>query len=402
MDVLIGQLATGLSLGSILLLAALGLALTFGQMGVINMAHGEFIMAGCYTAFVVQKFIANAGVSLLVSLALGFLVGGLLGALLEVTLIRRMYHRPLDTLLVTFGVGLILQQVARDVFGAPAVNVTAPAWLSGGVEILGAVVPRTRIFILVLAIVCVTVLAAALKYSPMGRRIRAVVQNRDLAETSGISSRRTDITTFFIGSGLASPRYLRTEPGTPCDDGNTGTVNDVINADCDCEGDLTTGVSATAADGDELRIWPNPATDEVWVDIGGASAAPATVIVRDLQGRTITMLGPIAANGSGQYVVQLGAMAQGTYILDLQVGPGLEIVGIARAGELIGHDAPEAVLGDEHGAGGEAGVARLDLADAKLVEPLHDLDLVIHRIGNTLCLRAIAQRQHQPVTVVGG
>ena len=125
MDVLIGQLATGLSLGSILLLAALGLALTFGQMGVINMAHGEFIMAGCYTAFVVQKFVSNAGASLLISLVVGFVVGGLLGVLLEVTLIQRMYDRPLDTLLVTFGVGLILQQVARNLFGAPAVNVIA-------------------------------------------------------------------------------------------------------------------------------------------------------------------------------------------------------------------------------------------------------------------------------------
>lgn len=204
MDVLIGQLTTGLSLGSILLLAALGLALTFGQMGVINMAHGEFIMAGSYTAYVVQQVITNAGVSLMVSLVIGFLVGGLMGVVLEVALIQRMYDRPLDTLLVTFGVGLILQQVARDIFGAPAVNVVAPDWLAGGVEILGAVVPKTRIFILVLALVAVAVLAAALKYSVMGRRIRAVVQNRDLAETSGISSRRTDITTFFIGSGLAA------------------------------------------------------------------------------------------------------------------------------------------------------------------------------------------------------
>ena len=168
------------------------------------MAHGEFIMAGCYTAYVVQQLITNAGASLVISLLVGFLVGGAMGALLEVTLIRRMYHRPLDTLLVTFGVGLILQQVARDIFGAPAVNVVAPEWLSGGVEILGAVVPKTRIFILVLAVICVTVLALVLKTSPMGRRIRAVVQNRDLAETSGISSRRTDITTFFIGSGLAA------------------------------------------------------------------------------------------------------------------------------------------------------------------------------------------------------
>jgi urea transport system permease protein len=146
---------------------------------------------------------SNAGVSLLLSLAIGFFVGGLMGVVLEVTLIQRMYDRPLDTLLVTFGVGLILQQVARDVFGAPAVNVIAPSWLSGGVEIFGAVVPKTRIFILILAAVCVAALATALKTSPMGRRIRAVVQNRDLAETSGISSRKTDITTFFIGSGLA-------------------------------------------------------------------------------------------------------------------------------------------------------------------------------------------------------
>ncbi|MGW0176686.1 urea ABC transporter permease subunit UrtB [Rhodococcus sp. NPDC003322] len=203
MDVVIGQLFTGLSIGSILLLAALGLSLTFGQMGVINMAHGEFIMAGSYTAYVVQQVISSATGSLFVSPVVGFVVGGAMGVLLETTLVKRMYHRPLDTLLVTFGVGLILQQLARDIFGAPAVNVVAPSWLSGGVEILGAVVPKTRIFILVLAVVAVAVLATALKRSPMGRRIRAVVQNRDLAETSGISSRRTDVTTFFIGSGLA-------------------------------------------------------------------------------------------------------------------------------------------------------------------------------------------------------
>ncbi|QBJ95785.1 urea ABC transporter permease subunit UrtB [Rhodococcus sp. ABRD24] len=203
MDVMIGQLFTGLSIGSILLLAALGLSLTFGQMGVINMAHGEFIMAGSYTAYVVQQVVSSAGASLLLSLLVGFVVGGLMGVLLEATLIRRMYHRPLDTLLVTFGVGLVLQQLARDIFGAPAVNVVAPSWLSGGVEILGAVVPKTRIFILMLALVAVAVLSFALAKTSMGRRIRAVVQNRDLAETSGISSRRTDVTTFFIGSGLA-------------------------------------------------------------------------------------------------------------------------------------------------------------------------------------------------------
>ncbi|MEU4430303.1 urea ABC transporter permease subunit UrtB [Nocardia rhamnosiphila] len=204
MEALVGQLFTGLSLGSILLLAALGLSLTFGQMGVINMAHGAFIMAGSYTAYTVQEYlVADAEVSLIVSLLIGFGVGGLMGVALEVTLIKRMYDRPLDTLLVTFGVGLILQQAARDIFGAPAVRVVTPEWLGGGVEILGAVVPKTRIFIMLLAVLCVTAVAVTMKYTAMGRRIRAVVQHRDLAETSGISSRGTDITTFFIGSGLA-------------------------------------------------------------------------------------------------------------------------------------------------------------------------------------------------------
>ncbi|MDC7121482.1 urea ABC transporter permease subunit UrtB [Cellulomonas fimi] len=203
MDALVSQLFAGLSLGSVLLLAALGLALTFGQMGVINMAHGEFMMAGAYTAFVVQGVIADAGVSLLVSLVIGFLVGGLLGLLLEVALISRMYKRPLDTLLVTFGVALVLQQAARDVFGAPNVDVRAPSWLSGAVEILGVGIPKTRLFILALAVLAVVALSLALRYTPLGRRIRATVQNRDLAETSGISTRATDRLTFFLGSGVA-------------------------------------------------------------------------------------------------------------------------------------------------------------------------------------------------------
>jgi urea transport system permease protein len=203
MDALYSQLFAGLSVGSVLLLAALGLALTFGQMGVINMAHGEFMMAGAYTAFVVQGAIDDAGVSLLVSLPLGFLVGGLLGLLLEVTLISRMYTRPLDTLLVTWGVALVLQQLARDVFGAPNVDVRAPAWLSGAVEVLGLAVPRSRLLIIGVAVVCVVALALVLKLTPLGRRIRATVGNRDLAETSGVSTRSTDRLTFFIGSGLA-------------------------------------------------------------------------------------------------------------------------------------------------------------------------------------------------------
>jgi urea transport system permease protein len=203
MEALFSQLVAGLSLGSILLLAALGLALTFGQMGVINMAHGEFIMAGAYTAFVIQGVIADAGISLLLAIPLGFLVGGLMGMLLEATLIRRMYNRPLDTLLVTWGVSLILQQAARDIFGAPNVDVRAPSWLSGSINVGITQVPAARIFILMLAAAAVAGLSLVLKTTLLGRRIRGVVQNRDLAETVGISTRSTDRLTFFIGSGLA-------------------------------------------------------------------------------------------------------------------------------------------------------------------------------------------------------
>jgi urea transport system permease protein len=202
-EIIVTQVFNGLSGGSILLLAALGLALTFGQMGVINMAHGEFIMAGAYTAYVTQNALGSAGLSLFVSLPIAFVVGGLLGVVLEATLLRRMYHRPLDTLLVTWGVSLVLQQLARDVFGTAGVDVPAPAWLSGPVEILGFSFPRTRLFILALAIAAFVALAAALRFTPLGRRIRATVQNRPLAETAGISTRATDRLTFFIGSGLA-------------------------------------------------------------------------------------------------------------------------------------------------------------------------------------------------------
>jgi urea transport system permease protein len=203
MQALFSQLVAGLSLGSVLLLAALGLALTFGQMGVINMAHGEFMMAGAYTAFVAQGLIADAGTSLLLAIPLGFLVGGVMGVVLEATLIRRMYHRPLDTLLVTWGVSLILQQAARDIFGAPNVDVRSPSWLSGSVNIGVTHVPAARLFILVLAVAAVVGLSLLLKMTALGRRIRGVVQNRDLAETVGISTRSTDRLTFFIGSGLA-------------------------------------------------------------------------------------------------------------------------------------------------------------------------------------------------------
>ncbi|MGW9300504.1 MULTISPECIES: urea ABC transporter permease subunit UrtB [Streptomyces] len=203
MTVILNQSFTGVSIGAVLLLIALGLTLTFGQMGVINMAHGEFIMAGAYTTYVLQKPIGDAGVSLLLALPVAFLVAGSMGALLEWLLIRRLYTRPLDTLLVTWGVSLMLQQLARDIFGAPNVQTTAPGLLTGSVSVAGVNLANSRLFILGFALLCVAGLAVILRTTPLGRRIRAVVQNRDLAEVSGIATGRVDRTTFFIGSGLA-------------------------------------------------------------------------------------------------------------------------------------------------------------------------------------------------------
>jgi urea transport system permease protein len=195
----------GLSLASILLLAALGLTFTFGQMGVINMAHGEFIMAGAYMPYVLQTGLLAGSTTLAfgLSLPLAFLLGGVLGLVLERTLLSRMLDRPLDTLLVTVGVSLILQQFAKDRFGAANVDVVAPSFLSGNVEILGVVMPYTRLFIMALVVVVILLVQVFLSRTPQGRRMRAVTQNRDLAAVSGLRTRRTDGVTFFLGSGLA-------------------------------------------------------------------------------------------------------------------------------------------------------------------------------------------------------
>jgi urea transport system permease protein len=197
----LNQLVIGASIGAVLLLASLGLTFTFGQMGVINMAHGEFIMAGAYTAFVLQPLVGDQAV--LVALPAAFVVGGLLGLILERLLIRRFYGRPLDTLLLTWGVSLVLQQAARDIFGAPNVQVTAPGWLTGGIDLGGVRIPYNRIFILVLAIGCVVAISLYLSRLKQGRRMRAVMQNRQLAAVSGVATGRVDQLTFFIGSGLA-------------------------------------------------------------------------------------------------------------------------------------------------------------------------------------------------------
>ncbi|MFE5409567.1 urea ABC transporter permease subunit UrtB [Microbacterium sp. NPDC056569] len=203
MDALIPPLLNGSAVGALLLLAALGLTLIFGQMGVINMALGEFIMVGAFVTYLTQLVVPSSDISIPLALPAAFLVAGLLGLLLEVSIIQWMYRRPLDTLLATVGVSLILQQVALQIFPAQGVPVENPGWLQGQIDIFGYAWPLRQAFTIALAGVCVAALAAWLKYTSFGRRIRATVQNRDLAETVGVRTRNVDRITFFVGSGLA-------------------------------------------------------------------------------------------------------------------------------------------------------------------------------------------------------
>lgn len=205
MEIFISQLFIGVSVASVLLLVALGLTFTFGQMNVINMAHGEFVMAGAYTAYALQTALGTGLITVAFGLSLpaAFLVAGLMGVVLERTLIRRLHGRVLDTLLVTWGVSLILQQVARDIFGAPNVNVVAPSFLDGGIQIGLVSLPYSRMFTIGLVAVVIGAIWVYMTKTPAGRRMRAVVQNRDLAAVSGIRTPAADRLTFFIGSGLA-------------------------------------------------------------------------------------------------------------------------------------------------------------------------------------------------------
>lgn len=203
MDAFTTPLLTGSASGAILLLAALGLTLTFGQMGVINMANGEFLMVGAYVAYLTQEVMGTGDLSILMALPVAFVVAGVLGLLLEATVIRWMYERPLDTLLATVGVALVLQQLAKDLFGAQGDPVSAPSWLGGRISVFGYEWPHRQLFTIVLALGALAALNAALKYTSFGRQIRATVQNRQLAETLGISTRNVDRITFFLGSGLA-------------------------------------------------------------------------------------------------------------------------------------------------------------------------------------------------------
>jgi urea transport system permease protein len=205
----VGNTFYGLSLGSVLILCALGLAITFGLMGVINMAHGEMMMIGAYTSFVVQNFFishlpAHLDWYVAVAVPVAFVVSGAVGVLMERTVIRHLYGRPLETLLATWGISLLLIQTVRLIFGAQNVTVANPKWLSGGVEILPQVVlTYSRLAVIAFSIVVVLFVWALMQKTRLGLEVRAVTQNRSMAAAMGISTRRVDIWTFGIGSGVA-------------------------------------------------------------------------------------------------------------------------------------------------------------------------------------------------------
>jgi urea transport system permease protein len=204
-----GNFFYGLSLASILLLAALGLAITFGLMGVINMAHGEMLMLGAYTTYTVlglfKSYLPNLlDAYILAAIPAAFVVCGCIGMAMERGVIRFLYGRPLETLLATWGISLILIQTVRLLFGAQNVEVANPAWLSGGYEIFrGVVLPWSRIFIVLFAGFTVTVVWLALQRTPLGLHIRAVTQNREMAASLGIATSRVDMWTFGLGSAIA-------------------------------------------------------------------------------------------------------------------------------------------------------------------------------------------------------
>lgn len=195
----------GLSLGSVLLLAAIGLAITFGVMGVINMAHGEMMMLGAYTTFVIQNLMPNfIDYSLFIAIPAAFLVSGLVGIIIERTVIRHLYGRPLETLLATFGISLILQQAVRTIFSPLNQSVENPSWMSGSLEITESfALTFNRLYIIIFSLIIFFALMMLLKKSLFGLQMRAVTQNRAMANSMGIRSSWVDALTFGLGSGVA-------------------------------------------------------------------------------------------------------------------------------------------------------------------------------------------------------
>ncbi len=201
---------SGISLSSILLLVALGLAITFGLMGVINMAHGELMMLGAYTTYIMQEFFVAylpPGLKELyffLAIPLAFCIAALFGLVLEKSIIRKLYGRPMETLLATWGISLILQQGVRQIFGAANVDVASPSWLSGGLRLaVGIQLPYNRLFIILLSVIAVASVYLLVLRSPIGLKIRAVTQNREMSACMGIATERVDAWTFALGAGLA-------------------------------------------------------------------------------------------------------------------------------------------------------------------------------------------------------
>jgi urea transport system permease protein len=198
----------GISLGSVLLLAAIGLAITFGVMGVINMAHGEMVMLGAYTTFVVQEVIrarypALFDYSLFIAIPLAFLIAGLVGVLIERGIIQFLYGRPLETLLATWGLSLILQQAVRTAFGPTNKDVGNPSWMSGSFDLGHITITYNRLWIVVFTLTVFALLLALLRYTRLGLEMRAVTQNRAMAASMGIRTGWIDAMTFGLGSGIA-------------------------------------------------------------------------------------------------------------------------------------------------------------------------------------------------------
>jgi urea transport system permease protein len=195
----------GLSLGSVLVLIAIGLAITFGVMGVINMAHGELMMLGAYTTYLVQVAMpGHIGISILAAIPAAFAVSGVTGVVLERTVIRFLYGRPLETLLATFGVSLILQQTVRSIFTALNRSVVTPDWMSGSLRLNDALeITYNRLYIVIFTLIVFTLVQLVLKRTRLGLDIRAVSQNRAMAKAMGVRTELVDAMTFGLGSGIA-------------------------------------------------------------------------------------------------------------------------------------------------------------------------------------------------------
>ena len=194
----------GLSLGSVLLLAAIGLAITFGVVGVINMAHGELIMLGAYSTYVVQQIIPNnISFSIIISIPVAFIFTGLVGILIERLIVKNLYGRPLETLLATFGLSLILQQAVRSIFSPLNKTVYSPEWMSGITSIGGLELTNNRLVIIIFTLIVFLIVIYVLKKTVFGLQMRAVTQNRKMASAMGINTKKIDMLTFAFGSGVA-------------------------------------------------------------------------------------------------------------------------------------------------------------------------------------------------------